>query len=58
MCLFCASKGVVSTVECGGAHKGKGEEKATQTIYFIYLFFKDILGGFFCPYFFDRIAEE
>ncbi len=33
LCLFCVSKGVVSTAECGGMHgKGKGEEEATQTI--------------------------
>ncbi len=25
-CLFCVSKGVMSTAECGGVHEGKEEE--------------------------------
>ncbi len=32
LCLFCVSKGVVSTAECRGAHEGRGEEQLTQTV--------------------------
>ncbi len=31
LCLFCVSKRVVSTAECGDMHEGKGEELLTDT---------------------------
>ncbi len=30
--LFCVSKGVVKTAECGGTHEGEGKEESTQTV--------------------------
>ncbi len=32
LCLFCVSKGVASTAECGGTPGSEGEEEPTQTV--------------------------